>query len=77
MAYNYVDEAYYYWRATNIIIIIIIPKLPYWTLHTYFGNTNVKYKTFITGNCNTWATNCSHGIAATLHTLETWFVPGI
>jgi uncharacterized membrane protein YdjX (TVP38/TMEM64 family) len=56
MAYIYVDEAYYYWGATNIIIIIIIiilPKLPYWTLQAYFGNTNVKYKKFITGNCNT------------------------
>ena len=34
----------------------------------------LKYKIYNMGNSSTHATNCGYRIAATLYTLETWFV---
>jgi hypothetical protein len=36
-----------------------------------------KYKMFITGNNITCNIKCNYSIAATLYTLQTWFVSGI
>jgi hypothetical protein len=36
-----------------------------------------KYESFIVGNNITCTIYCNHRIAATLRTLETWFVSGI
>jgi len=33
-----------------------------------------KYKTYNTGNSSTCAMNCNYKIAATIHSLKTWFV---
>jgi hypothetical protein len=38
---------------------------------------NVKYETFSMGNIISCAMNYNNRIAATLHTLEIWFVSGI
>jgi hypothetical protein len=46
------------------------------TLHTYCGSTDVKYRTLNMGNSITCAINCNYRIAATVCTVETWFVSG-
>jgi hypothetical protein len=45
--------------------------------HEIKESANVKYKTFNMGNKVTCIINCNHRIAATLCTLETWFVSGM
>ena len=41
------------------------------------GSTDVKYRTFVMGNSITCSINCNYRIAATLYTVETWFVSGV
>jgi len=44
------------------------------TEHILLKVRMLKYKTFIMGNNITLTTHCSHRTAATIYTLETWFV---
>jgi len=39
--------------------------------------TTTKYKTYFTGEIMTCSTNCQYRRAATLYTIETWFLSGI
>jgi hypothetical protein len=51
---------------------------PYWHCTCTAGSTNVKVQNIFQGqNYSTYNTNCDYGTAATLYTLETWFVSSI
>ena len=53
-------------------------KQPYWALHTDLGSTNVRVQNiFHMQNNITCSTNCKYRTAATLYTLEAWFVSGV
>ena len=48
------------------------------TAHTHTaGSTDVKYTTFNMGNSITCAIYCNNRIAATVHSVGTWFVCGV
>jgi hypothetical protein len=53
-------------------------KQPHWALHTHTAaSTDVQYKRCIVGNSITCAIYCNIRTAATLETVEAWFVSGI
>jgi hypothetical protein len=47
------------------------------TAHVFQKVLMWQYKTFVKGHNITCTIYCNHRIAATLYTLETWFVSGI
>jgi len=61
-----------------IIIIIKFRKQPYLALNAYIGSANVEvHNMFNVGNNINCNINCNYTLAATVCTLETWFVSGI
>ena len=55
-----------------------LQKQPYCALHTTAGSADVKVQNIFHGRNNiTCSTDCKYRTAATVYTVETWFVSGI